>query len=73
MFTRTIEHAVNNTLGPRVDDANATMRSGIHTANEHAAMARQEFIAQLEFGTYVIAGAILTGFLVLAIFARAGN
>jgi hypothetical protein len=73
MLTRTIEHAVNNTIGPRADTANESLSLGIHTLNAQAVMARQELVNQIEFATYVIAAAILTGFVILAVAARTGS
>lgn len=73
MFTRTIEHAVNNTVGAAIDRAEPRFNEALADANRHAEEARREMTEHLEFGTYVIAGAILTGFLVLAILTRTGN
>lgn len=73
MMTRTIEHAVNNAFGPRADAAADQFNAALERADFHAREARRELIEHLEFGTYVVAGAIFTGFLILAVLARTGN
>jgi hypothetical protein len=73
MLTRTIEHAVNNTFGPRADAAADQFTAAIDRAEHHVTQARQEIIDRIELGTYVISGAIVLGFIIAGLLARAGN
>lgn len=67
MFAQTIEDAIRNTLGGKVDDVNADVQLALQRAERQFDAATTELMDRVDFGTWVIAGAIIAGFLAVAV------
>jgi hypothetical protein len=73
MMTRTIQTALNNSFGARADAVAEQFEASLAEVNRNAVTFRRELIDSMEFGTYVIAGAIVLGMCLAAVIYRTGN
>lgn len=70
MLTRSIEQAINDRAGEFLAGASLAMDGARRDANSHAELFRQDVNDRIEIGTYVLAGAIVTGLVLAALILR---
>lgn len=70
MYERTIDQAITNTFGPRADEALESLRCSLDAANAKLERTSNAVLDHMEIATYLVAGAIVIGFITAAVIIR---